>query len=113
MKIKLAFLLTLFCLFAVIGCSAQTVTPDPNANITLGMAFDHCIGTASYVIWLIIATVVCVGIILYIAFKTPDATLPLVFVALFILRMAVFMRPIDVANNTTYQMAENNQYIGY
>lgn len=92
---------------------------DTVKSISLSQAFAHCASTGSY--WwglgivLAIVIAVIIGIIVFekSAEVNPFVKMFLVFACMAAILMAVFMRPCDVAANTSEEMAAKGHYLGY
>lgn len=92
---------------------------DSTQSISIGMAFAHCASTSSY--WwgivIVIAFLIAGWIVIekFIAKSQDPSNAEKVWmvVCLFAIGVAVFMRPCEVAVNTSIEMAARGHYLGY
>jgi hypothetical protein len=92
---------------------------DTTKNISLAQAFAHCASTGSYwwglIITLAIVAVVITGLV--IASKktevNPLVKMLLVFACVAAIALAIFMRPTNLAANTSEAAAARGHYLGY
>lgn len=89
-----------------------------NKTISLGKAFAHCASTGSYWAWLGVALLIVIigAIIIKKSLKTSDWStghIIGIFGLLVILLLAIFLRPEDIAANTTEEQAARGVFIGY
>lgn len=88
-------------------------------TISLGQAFAHCASTTSYWVWIaIVLAFIAIGsFIMWKVSKTTEINgfvkIIVVFAFLAALFLSVFMRPCDVAANTSIEMAAKGHYLGY
>ena len=97
-KLTILFLMLGFVLTA-------SASGMPNDTVSLGQAFGHCFSTVSYVVWLVIATIIAAGLV-YVNItmqRSTDGNKLLYLAALLIFTFALLMRPVEVANNTNYK----------
>lgn len=109
----------LFALVAMFLMSCGGAGKAPEDYITLGQAFSHVAKSFGYWVWII---VVALGSsVFWFKFLKGKAghnpglgtTLPLMFATLLLLMIAIFMRPCEVAANTTVEQMLRGVYIGY
>jgi hypothetical protein len=88
-------------------------------NISFSQAWAYCFGTTSYVVWLIVCTIVSAGIIYALVRKykkeqdwTHGNNLWL-FLAIVIFATALLLRPGEIAANTTQEQFDHGIIIGY
>lgn len=94
----------------VMGCGVAT---NPEDNITFQQAFNHVAKNFSY--WLFIGLSVvpaAVYIFLYYRGKIDEVDLKVLFGLLVLLMIAIFIRPAEIAANTTVEMASRGVFIG-
>lgn len=84
-------------------------------NITWGQAFEHCIHTGSYATFLLIGIIVFIFAIVYALKWAPTwkEGVIAIGVALFFFFLCLFMRPSEVAANTSVDNAAKGVYLGY
>ena len=88
-------------------------------NISFATAWAYCFGTTSYVLWLIVATIISAGIIYALVRKYnkeqdwSTGNSLLLFVALVIFTAALLVRPGEIAANTTQEQFNKGIIIGY
>lgn len=117
MKKLLFFTLSMITAMLFISCGGAGL--EPTDNITLGQAFDHVSKSFGY--WVFIILAAAIGG--YVAFrvikqyeKTQDWTTGnslAIFAILVVLSLTIFMRPCEVAANTTVEQAARGVFIGY
>jgi hypothetical protein len=111
--------LLLFSLCAVLLMSCGGAGHDPSDNITWGQAFNHVSHSFTYWLFVIITGLFLLLVTLgsVIQYKKGEidgsAFAKRVFVALVIFAFAFFMRPCEVAANTTVEQAARGVWIGY
>jgi formate-dependent nitrite reductase membrane component NrfD len=92
---------------------------DTTKSITLGQAFAHCASTGSYWLWIGIALAFIIGtsIGMFVYSKkteiNPIVKIALVFAMVAALFCSIFIRPCDVAQNTSQAAAARGHYLGY
>lgn len=92
---------------------------DTTKSITLGQAFAHCASTSSYWIWIAIAVLASVAcfIIIYRIQKTTEVNgyvkIILAFACVAAIVASIFLRPCDVAANTSSAAAARGNFLGY
>lgn len=88
-------------------------------NISLGWAFAHCATTGSYWLWIIIAVLasIAAAVILTRANNKSEVNPMVKMLVYFAIAVAIlcsiFVRPCNVAANTTEEQAARGVYIGY
>lgn len=106
--------LLLFSICAILLMSCGGAGVDPSDNITFGQAFSKVSRSFSYWLWIVIA---CLPLVVYLGItlwgKVEEFKLPILFVLVAVLLIAIFMRPCEVAANTTVEQAARGVYIGY
>jgi hypothetical protein len=91
----------------------------PTDSISFGRAWSHCLGTTSYLVWLVLG----VGVSAFGGWKlwkdydknqswTVGHQLA-VFAILIILALSILYRPSEIAANTTNEQADRGVFIGY
>jgi hypothetical protein len=113
MKKLLVFILFLVPLF-LLSCSVDG--KDPSDTIGLGVAFGAVIKTSSYWIWLvaiIIIELVATYFIIRAIHNGVEISNWVFFVMLVVLALAIFMRPCEIAFNTTVEQYNRGVLIGY
>lgn len=92
---------------------------DTTKSITLAQAFAHCASTGSYWLWIAITLVLVAGCSIGMwkyAQKqeiNPYVKMVLVFIMVAAIFACVFIRPCDVAANTSQAAAARGHYLGY
>jgi hypothetical protein len=93
---------------------------DSTKAISWGQAWAHCASTGSYWVWIAIFLIVGFIGLLVINASAKNANkdpyvIRLVWCILFtfLLGLAIFMRPSQVAANTSQASAARGQYLGY
>jgi hypothetical protein len=119
--LNMKFLLLVLCLTFTGLCAKPQSYESGTAgskNITIGQAFKHCASSISYWVW-IAAAVAVAGAGWYGVVKSIQASGfsigigLLAFAVTMLLMLAIFMRPSEVAANTSVDQAAKGIYIGY
>lgn len=84
-------------------------------TITWGQAFQHCLHTGSYATFFIIGIIAVIAAIVYGLKRAPTwkETVIAIGIALLFAFLATFMRPSEVAANTSQDNAAKGIYLGY
>lgn len=112
---KLLFIILPFVLLT--ACGGPGILPTD--NITLGQAFAHCTSTTSYWLWIgiVLAASGLICLLWYRAEKNAEVNVYVKLILTFIMVAAIissiFMRPCDVAANTSVEMMQRGHYLGY
>lgn len=102
----------LFITIALASCGGNGVVPDD--YISWGQAFDHVSKSFSYWLFILLAAAPMVYYVWSVVKgKVETFSLPLMFVFLVLIALAIFMRPSEVAANTTVEQAARGVFIGY
>lgn len=106
----------LFAICSIFLMSCGGAGNLPSDNITWGTAFNHVSKSGSY--WFFIAFItVILGLYIYGTQKKGDGwdgkAFLFAFLILAALMIAIFIRPSEVAANTTVEQAARGVWIGY
>jgi hypothetical protein len=100
------------CSMFLISCGGAGQKPDD--YITFGQAWNHVSESGAYWVWVGISGALLLGYILGVAFgKIEELKLPLLGLLIGFLAFCLFMRPCEVAANTTVEQAARGVFIGY
>lgn len=87
-----------------------------NKTISLSHAFSHCASTGSYWLWIGICFLLVAGSFIFISVNKKleqKAKYAFVIIPVILLFISIFLRPVEVAANTTEDQAARGVYIGY
>ena len=111
--------LILFLFAAMFLMSCGGAGKEPTDLITWGAAFNHCIKTTGYVVFLILSAVLLVGASVYSIKNYKSGkwegmkTTLVIALALAVFMCCLFIRPSEIAANTTVEQAARGAWIGY
>lgn len=109
----------LFLICAVLLMSCGGAGKQPSDLISLGMAFKIVSATGSYWLWLFIVAAVS-GVVAYFLVKDyrqnqswSHGHSMILVASVALLLAAIFVRPCEIAQNTTVEQAKRGGVIGY
>ena len=111
--------LILFLFAAMFLMSCGGAGELPTDNISWGTAFNHCMTTTGYVVFLVLGAVVLAGASFYSIKNYKSAkwdgmkTTLVIALALALFMCCLFIRPSEIAANTTVEQAARGAWIGY
>lgn len=107
------FVFFAFAAVLLMSCGGPGV--QPMDNITLGQAFGHVAQSGVYWLFVIAAALALIVACVLIS-RGPGwtgQTFLVAFALLAVLLLAIFLRPCDVAANTTVEQAMRDKWLGY